>query len=285
MVSRAVGRSLMVGMGFVAAAFAARGVAALADVGAPIAVANAAAPPRTAAATERGSADVFERKNPFDSSGASRSGASGGVIEARCDGLEVHAILAGEEPAWSFASIAPRGRKPVLRRAGGEIDGRRIVAVASDRVRVTDGITECDVALHDPREPAAPPSATPPRPSTSPRPTLQGLERVGEGEYRMERATLDRLLENQGDIMASAQIAPDSEGGRVLGLRLVRVKPGSPLAAIGLRDGDRLRSINGFELTSAEAGLTAYARLRGAPSLVLQLVRDGRPMELRYDVR
>jgi len=29
----------------------------------------------------------------------------------------------------------------------------------------------------------------------------------------------------------------------------------------------------------------AYARLRGAPSLVLQLVRDGKPMELRYDVR
>jgi len=283
--SRAVGHSLVVGMSMVAAAFALAGVAALLKIDTPIPRAAIAAPPPAPAATERGSADVFARKNPFDSSGASRSVAPGVAAHARCDGLQVHAILAGEDPAWSFASIAARGQKPVLRRAGGEVDGRTVTAVAVDHVRVSDGTTECEVALHDPGEPAPLASAAPARPSTSARPTLQGLERVSEGEYRMERATLDRLLENQGDIMASAQIAPDSEGGRVLGLRLVRVKPGSALAAIGLRDGDRLRSINGFELTSVEAGMMAYARLRGAPSLVLQLVRDGKPMELRYDVR
>jgi S1-C subfamily serine protease len=68
-------------------------------------------------------------------------------------------------------------------------------------------------------------------------------------------------------------------------VRIVAMRPGSPIAALGLRPGDRLASINGYELTSTERIVEAYARLLGAPRLALGIVRDGRPLQIDYEIR
>lgn len=51
-----------------------------------------------------------------------------------------------------------------------------------------------------------------------------------------------------------------------------------------MRNGDRLESINGFEVASPEKALEAYARLRTAAQLRLRLVRAGAPVELTVNV-
>ena len=68
-------------------------------------------------------------------------------------------------------------------------------------------------------------------------------------------------------------------------MRIARLKPGSPLAAIGVREGDRLDTLNGFELGNPESAMSAYARLRGATRLSMTIVRGGKPMQIDYEVR
>ncbi len=54
---------------------------------------------------------------------------------------------------------------------------------------------------------------------------------------------------------------------------------------LGLRSGDRLTKMNGLELTSTEHILEAYARLRVATRMALEVVRGGTTLELDYEVR
>jgi general secretion pathway protein C len=255
-------------------------------------------PPQTDApakpnVTSAKSADKLLTNNPFDSTkrdlrgGAPPPPNDDGPVATRCDGVEVHAILAAD-PEWSFASLSTKGGRSSLRRAGGELDGRTVALVAPDYVVLESNGRTCRVGLYDKPDatPAGSSSAAPARPVVAGRVNaIQGIERVNDGEYRIERSTVEKLLENQGELMSSAQVAPEKENGKVVGLRLMRLKPGSALAQIGLREGDRLASINGFDLTSPESGLMAYARLREAPKIVMTVVRDGKPMELRYEVR
>jgi membrane-associated protease RseP (regulator of RpoE activity) len=69
------------------------------------------------------------------------------------------------------------------------------------------------------------------------------------------------------------------------GLRLGRVLPQTLAAAIGLRSGDELLSINQFQLGNPEQALTAYARLRSADRLILAVARRGQRTEIVYSIR
>jgi general secretion pathway protein C len=54
---------------------------------------------------------------------------------------------------------------------------------------------------------------------------------------------------------------------------------------LGLKNGDRLESVNGFELQSPEKVLEAYTRVRTADNLVVQINRDGHTMTIDYKVQ
>jgi len=89
--------------------------------------------------------------------------------------------------------------------------------------------------------------------------------------------TLDLLLEHQTTLMRGTRILPEVRGGRTVGVRLLAAPPGGVLARLGLRAGDVLMRINGFELATPDRCLEAYARLRNTDRVTLTLERDGRP--------
>jgi general secretion pathway protein C len=76
-------------------------------------------------------------------------------------------------------------------------------------------------------------------------------------------------------------LGPGSHGG----LLLSRVRPGSLPDAIGLRSYDELVSINGFRVSDPEQALLAYARLRQAERLTLELHRNGGSTQIVYFIR
>jgi general secretion pathway protein C len=82
-----------------------------------------------------------------------------------------------------------------------------------------------------------------------------------------------------------SRVVPEKVGDRVVGVRLLGVRPGSVLAMIGLESGDRLETINGFSVATPTEALEAYARLRVAERLIVQITRNGRPLELDYTIR
>ncbi len=166
-----------------------------------------------------------------------------------------------------------------MARKGGEVDGRRVVAIGIDRVVLRDGPRLCFVDASKPTSVSSGTSAL-----ASPSSTVAGIEIVDASHARIERTLRDRLLENHLELMKTLRGGPDLLDGKVVGLRLMAAPPGSVPAALGLRAGDSLRSINGYSLASPEQMLEAFAKLRTAPFLEIQYVRAGQSLGMRLEV-
>jgi general secretion pathway protein C len=193
--------------------------------------------------------------------------------------------IAAADPGTSLAVLRSTGAGATpassLRRVGGSVGSHRIVHIARDRVFLQGDQGPCQLRLADPSDAGAtahgPPDPQPVRPS-------RGIRQVGDGEFEVDRSELERVLTNPGSVV-HARAAPESVDGRPVGLRLLGVRQDDPLAALGLRNGDRLESINGYDLTDPEAMLIAYARLRTADSFSLRLNRGGTPLGIEVKIR
>ena len=82
----------------------------------------------------------------------------------------------------------------------------------------------------------------------------------------------------------SLRFVPDRKDGKLVGLRLFGIRPGSLLSTLGLQNGDRLESINGLEIASPEKALEAYARLSTAKRLSVRVVRLGKPLQIDLNI-
>ena len=80
----------------------------------------------------------------------------------------------------------------------------------------------------------------------------------------------------------SARIFPEVVHGRTVGVRVGGIAPDSVLTALGLQNGDVLQRVNGYDVTSPDRCLEAYATVRQQDRLVLQLQRGGRLTLLEY---
>src|SRR6185295_5571079 len=101
------------------------------------------------------------------------------------------------------------------------------------------------------------------------------IQKVSGNEFNVDRQVVDKILENQAELMRSARIVPEQENGKVVGIRLFGIRPETLLGTLGLENGDRLESINGFNMGSPEKALEAYARLRTASQLDVTVNRRG----------
>jgi general secretion pathway protein C len=182
--------------------------------------------------------------------------------------------------------------KSQLRRRGGEIGGKTVHFIGWDRVWLQTGSTLCQVGLWAPGPDApkavvAPPVAAPVTggpPGVDPA-IAKGIVRLSATEFNVDRGVVDKILENQADLMRQARIVPEQENGKVVGIRLFGVRQDTLLGTLGMENGDRLQQINGFDIASPEKALEAYARLRTADKLNISLNRRGQQMNLDYNIK
>jgi general secretion pathway protein C len=259
----------------------ARGVSALigAQLGAPelhVVPAALAAPPPPL--PERSAAPILAR-NAFDSvtgpivdRGDAEAPEPGATPLRPCEGVRVASIVASSDPEWSFAMLEMRGEKePLLRRRGADV-----LAIGADGVLLERDGKQCVARIFSPARSAdATPSA-----ATSP-----GIVRLGPGEFVVDRAARDALIEGATDLMRSIAVQPEKAGDEVIGVRITTLKPGTPLEALGLRAGDVLSSLDGIPLTSPDRFLEALGRLRSASHIRLVVAHDALQRQLDYDVR
>jgi general secretion pathway protein C len=213
-----------------------------------------------------------------------------------CDGVKVLVITASSDPDWSFAALSAAGEtKSVLRRRGGELGGKKLYFVGWDRVWFQNGSALCQAQLFkQPDLPAAKPAATasaePAAPAKGGAPGLdpalaKGIQKISPTEFNIDRGVVDKILENQSELMRQARIVPEQENGKVVGIRMFGIRPETLLGTLGMENGDRLQTINGFDMASPEKALEAYARLRTADKLVVQVNRRGQNMNLDYNIK
>jgi general secretion pathway protein C len=300
----------------VAAAFTARGVSGIAAATLAAAPADLAAAPLalpralSVAPDDTPSAEAILARNPFDSATGSllrhdpgpEGDADAVPIDPanapRCDALVVHAIVATADEGASFASLSTEAEPhAVLRARGGTVGAKVVRFVGRDRVWLSDGAGYrglCQVALFAPSTATAPAASAAPLPVTAPvrgggaplDPVIaKGIEQVSATERRIDRGVFEKILAEHAELTRGTGVAPIRENGNVVGLKVSGVRPDGLLATLGIENGDRLTSLNGFDVTDPEKALNAYAQLRVAPKIVVVVVRAGRPLQLDYVLR
>jgi general secretion pathway protein C len=250
-------------------------------------------------------------RNPFDSITGPLDGTSSPVAlpepsdeaplsegtsedDPACGFGRVILISASDDPSWSFAAIDDGKGKSQLRRVGDSVAGHTLQAMGWDRIWLAEGSKRCQLRL-------GVASASAPqgnagrivRPNKGPRrgardlaPELAAkIHKVSDTEFNIERSVVDEILENQAQLMRSARIMPEKEGDNVVGIKLYGIREGSLLSHLGMSNGDRLDSINGFEMGDPQKALEAYGRLRSASSLKVQINRKGTPTTIEYNIQ
>lgn len=212
-----------------------------------------------------------------------------------CEAIAVHIVSESRDRAWSLASLRVAGDpRPRLCRIGDKVAGQRVEFIGynprqstaavwlSGPTRICQAAVAAGMKVPDTR--AVSVSAPVPEFDAAPEIAVN-VQRLSETEFNLRRGAFDKLLANALDLGRHLRIVPETKDGRKLGVRLLGVRPGTWLSALGIQNGDRVESINGFECANPEKLLEAYARLRTTDELKVQLTRRGAPTELAVHVR
>lgn len=221
-----------------------------------------------------------------------------------CEGTKALIITESTDPIWSVAALqGPGETAPKLRRVGDDVGGKQVAYIGfnprhqSPAVWMVSGATICQTLMFASAVPTATaaPSAAPPAASAAPagargpskisNDIASKIQKISDTEFHIDRAAVDKILSDQSELMKSARVVPDTQDGKVVGVRLFGIRPDTLLGTLGMQNGDRLETINGFDMASPEKALEAYMRLRTADGLKVQLNRRGQATTIDYKIK
>ncbi len=223
-----------------------------------------------------------------------------------CAGVKVFIVTESSDPLWSFAAVQGNGDPgPKLRRVGDAVSGQKVAYIGfNPRANLPtiwlEGDSLCQASLFGeaggaPAPPA--PAAVEGAEGEGEEPATKGtasaidpdikskIRKISETEYEIDRSAVEKILEDQAQLMRSARIVPEQKDGKTIGVRLFGVRPDTLLGTLGLKNGDRLEQINGFDMGSPEKALEAYARLRTAENLKIKLNRRGTDTTIDFKIK
>jgi len=191
----------------------------------------------------------------------------------------VGSMVSPFSPVLSFASIEAGG-KTLLYRQGMSVDAHELVGIREHRVFLRPaGRPLCQLSMFTP---AAPP---PPKSSISEEDLNAGITQVSDTNYNISRQLLDRVLGAQSELMRAARVIPYEENGRTVGVKVYGIRRNALLGKLGIQNGDVLRTINGFDLSSPDSALEAYTKLREMDQFSISMIRRGAPRTMEYQVK
>ncbi len=177
------------------------------------------------------------------------------------------------DPWWSMTTMRESGGlRPRLRRVGDDVAGKQVAFIGYNPKQQTPSVwlqgesAVCQSTLFGQQ------------------PRVAEAAKLGDTELKVNRSVVDQSLQDPLAVMGSVRVRPEQKDGKVIGLRLFGIRPGTVLGSLGLQNGDRLESINGFDLASPEKALEAYARLRTAKRLNVHLNRRGQPLDISVNI-
>src|SRR5919106_607820 len=198
--------------------------------------------------------------------------------------------LVAHRPDFSLASIEDlRARDWASYGVGQSLGSAQVLAIEPSRV----------LLLVDGRREFLEPSPAPPRPSPPPMnvprqgraangatpPLGTGIRALSADRYDVPRDEVARVLSNLNALAMKARIVPAFRDGKAVGFKVFSIRPNSLYSRIGIQNGDVIRRLNGLDINSPEKALEAYARLKDATRIDLELERRGQPVRKTYYVR
>ncbi|MFO0612454.1 MAG: type II secretion system protein GspC [Polyangiaceae bacterium] len=212
-----------------------------------------------------------------------------------CTSVRVSLVTASDDdPAWSFASLSHEG-KSMLRRTGDKIGDAEVVHIGwyptatepSPRVWLQQGGSRCIVewggadATPKKVEPPKTDSKAPDSKSRVPPELESKIHKKSDTEYDVERSAVAEIIKNYAQLAAGLRARQTKDGG----VRLSGIKGNSILNSLGMKNGDILRSINGYDMSDQDKALEAYAKLKTAKQLTIVLDRDKSPLTVSIGIK
>lgn len=230
-----------------------------------------------------------------------------------CADVVLNIVSESLDPEWSLAQLkGPGDADASTRRVGDEVGKLKVAYIGFNSMKGSPAVwlvgddSVCQALLFSDKG-AASASAAPaaaPVASAAPAEDADGkarrsrrgapavpseisdkIQKVSETEFQIDRSVIDNILENQATLMRSARIVPEQKDGKTVGIRLFGIRQDTLLGTLGMQNGDRLEKINGYDMASPEKALEAYARLRTAESLNVQLTRRGQSLNIDYKIK
>jgi general secretion pathway protein C len=197
-------------------------------------------------------------------------------------GLRLLGTLRSADPTWSIASLLDLGRqKSWTVMVGDPVGDAWVLEILRDRVIIgRDGRREIiDLA---PDEGFLGPS---PDRMTDTAAGKSGIRSLDESHYEVPRSELEAALTHLDQLANDVRIVPAYKDGQPEGFKLIAIRPGSLFARIGMVNGDVVRRVNGFAMSTPANALEAYSRLRDANQVEIDLERNGSAIRRSYSVR
>jgi general secretion pathway protein C len=305
----------------VASYFQAKGVSALLGaelVEVPIPSASPAkASPRVQTPVAPQYAQAILKRNPFDSvtgplvgkpleeaAPVRHASLTDPLHAPECKGVDVEATTQSTDPMWSLALVQAEGdQHGKLRRIGDPVGDKRIAFIGYNPAEESpavwlegsDGV--CQSLLFD-DDPQAKPAVKKGKPAPK-KPVRRGrvspppvpadikkrIQKVSDTEYNVDRNAVDIVMQKSTQLLRSTRVRPVQRNGSVVGIQLLRVRPDTLLGTLGIKNGDVIKTINGFNMSGPEKALQAYARLRTASEIHIQVERRGNPVTIDLHIR
>jgi general secretion pathway protein C len=141
-------------------------------------------------------------------------------------------------------------------------------------------------------EGSAPPAAAQPAvAAVTPPPVDQSMGDIDKGvncsgnNCTVDRSLVEKLLQNTTMLATSARFVPSIKDGKPNGFKLYAIRPNSIFGKIGLQNGDTIKGINGNDMTTPDAALALYSKLRSASHLSVSIERRGEAQTMDYTIK
>ncbi len=129
---------------------------------------------------------------------------------------------------------------------------------------------------------AATPAASPASPAN---PYDERVRKIDDHQYDVDRALVKELVNGASTGKGGIRATPNMKNGEMLGIRMLGVKPDSVPAAIGIKSGDTIESVDGEPIKSAQQMIDLYTKLDKYDTVSLGGTRGGKPLTLRLNLK
>ncbi len=122
-------------------------------------------------------------------------------------------------------------------------------------------------------------------PASPPSGRFSGVSQKTGSEWVIDQRALNNVLNNMGKVLTDARLLPYSDNGKIAGFRISEIKSDGVFNLIGLKNGDVLVKVNDYSIDSPEKGVQLLTGLRGESRISLDIIRNGQPAKLNYQIR
>jgi general secretion pathway protein C len=210
------------------------------------------------------------------------------LLDPACESGRVELITFSDDPSWSFASLSASDGKTQLRRVGDTFGSHTVYFVGWDRVWLQSGSQRCQLRMFDKK--ADKPGTERKKPeddkgkkrgSKVQDDIASKIQKVSDHEFNVDRTVIGQIIENQAELMRTARVQPDKDGG----VKISGIKSGSLLNEIGMKNNDKLMSVNGVDVSDPQKVLEVYAKLPQLSRVTITIKRDGKPQNLDFNIK